>query len=252
MSMYKIRQKSPLVHCITNYVVANFTANGLLAIGASPVMADEVDEVQEMVSIANALLINIGTLNTRTLESMKLAGKKANELNIPVVLDPVGVGATKFRQQAVQEILDVVKIQLLRCNAGELAAIAGVSWESKGVDSGDGNMDIATVAKQVALHYDCLVVVTGASDFVTDGTIEQWVAGGNELMTQVTGTGCLLSAICAATLSLEGDSLQNLQDVLADYKKVAEKAANQSSLGSFQVEVLNGIHEISSEVKLWT
>ncbi len=251
MSMFKIRQKSPLVHCITNYVVANFTANGLLAIGASPVMADEVDEVQEMVSIANALLINIGTLNTRTLESMKLAGKKANELNIPVVLDPVGVGATTFRQQAVKEILDVVKIQLLRCNAGELAAIAGVHWESKGVDSGEGSMDIEAAAKQVAHQYDCLVVVTGASDYVTDGVTEAWVAGGNELMTQVTGTGCLLSAICAATLSLDGEPLKNLQAVLADYKKVAEYAATKESLGSFQVAVLNGIHEISSEVKLW-
>ncbi|MFP3919416.1 hydroxyethylthiazole kinase [Lysinibacillus telephonicus] len=252
MSMFKIRQKNPLVHCITNYVVANFTANGMLAIGASPVMADEMDEVQEMVSIANALLLNIGTLNQRTLETMKLAGKKANELNIPVVLDPVGVGATKFRQNAVNEILNSINIQLIRCNAGELATIAGVNWHSKGVDSGEGSMDVASVAKQVAHQYNCLVIVTGAADYVTDGKNEEWVPGGNELMTQVTGTGCLLSAICAATLTLEGNKIQNLQNVLTDYKKVAENASKKKLLGSFQMEVINGIHEASIGGEQWT
>ncbi|RUL52221.1 hydroxyethylthiazole kinase [Lysinibacillus antri] len=252
MTMYKIRQKSPLVHCITNYVVANFTANGLLALGVSPVMADEVEEVEEMVSIANALLINIGTLNTRTLEAMIKAGKKANELNIPVVLDPVGVGATSFRQKAVENILSQVNIQLLRCNIGELASIAGVDWQSRGVDSGDGELDIASVAKQVAVQHQCMVVVTGKSDYLTDGVSEHWTAGGHELMTQVTGTGCLLSAICAATLALDGEPLENLCEVLIDYKRVAEFASDNQLLGSFQEEVINHIHSLSRGAKQWT
>lgn len=246
MSLSKIQKTSPLVHCITNYVVANFTANGLLAIGASPVMADEASEVEEMVSNASALLLNIGTINSRTKEAMILAGRKANEKEIPVVLDPVGVGATSFRKQAVQELLEAVKFDLIRCNAGELATIAGVKWQVKGVDSGEGEIDVEQVAKQVAQQYHCLVIVTGPSDLLTNGENTVSVAGGHELMTQVTGTGCLLSAVCSAALAVEGDSLSTLRDVLQDYKTVAEHAAAATnSLGSFQVEVLDALHEIS-------
>ena len=245
MPIKQIRNTKPLVHCMTNYVVANFTANGLLAIGASPIMADEISEVEEMVAISNALLINIGTINTRTKEAMLIAGKKANERGTPVVLDPVGVGATTFRQQVVKELLENVRFDLLRCNAGELATIAGVSWQAKGVDSGEGEMDIAVVAKHVAEKWNCIVVVTGAFDYITDGDNEFWVAGGHERMTEVTGTGCLLSAICAAVLTLEGESLLDLRDVLQEYKKVAELAAQSPLLGSFQIEVLNSLHQLS-------
>ncbi|EPD50268.1 hydroxyethylthiazole kinase [Paenisporosarcina sp. HGH0030] len=246
MPIEQIRQKKPLVHCMTNYVVANFTANGLLAIGASPIMADEISEVEEMVAISSALLINIGTINTRTQEAMLLAGKKANELGTPVVLDPVGVGATSFRKQAVKDLLEQVRFNLIRCNAGELAAIAGVSWKSKGVDSGEGDMDIADVAKQVAKDWNCIVAVTGASDYITDGNKEFWITGGHERMTEVTGTGCLLSAICTAALSLDGEALLNLRDLLQAYKQISEQASSQAQLpGSFQTEVLNALHLFS-------
>jgi hydroxyethylthiazole kinase len=245
MSISNIRLKSPLVHCITNYVVANFTANGLLAIGASPVMADEASEVEEMVSIANALLINLGTVNTRTKESMFLAGKKANALNIPVVLDPVGVGATTFRLQLARDILEVVDISLIRCNIGELAAIAGVDWQAKGVDGGSGEMNLETVAVDVAKKHNCLVIVTGKSDLLTDGNKIIRITGGHKRMTEVTGTGCLLSAICSAALAFDGERFENLQKVLQDYKKVATKASKSALLGSFQVDVLNALDEIS-------
>ncbi len=245
MSISKIRKTSPLVHCITNYVVANFTANGLLAIGASPVMADEALEVEEMVSNASALLLNIGTINSRTKEAMLLAGRKANEKEIPVVLDPVGVGATTYRQQTVQELLQTVKFNLIRCNAGELASIAGVEWQAKGVDSGIGEINVEKVAKQVAQKFNCLVIVTGPSDILTNGEQTYSIDGGNELMTQVTGTGCLLSAVCCAALAVAGDPLTVLRDVLQDYKAVAERAATTNLLGSFQVEVLNALSDIS-------
>lgn len=237
--------RNPLVHCITNYVVANFTANGLLAIGGSPVMAEAALEAEEMVSIADSLLINIGTVNARTKEAMILAGRKANELAIPVVLDPVGVGATTYRKQIVQELLETVDFDLIRCNAGELASIAGVHWQSKGVDSGQGEMDVEQVAKKVASQFNCFVIVTGSSDILTDGEQLLHITGGHEQMTQVTGTGCLLGAICSAALAVEGDRLSVLRDVLQDYKTVAEKAASSDLLGSFQMEVLNGLHEIS-------
>lgn len=245
MSISKIRMTSPLVHCMTNYVVANFTANGLLAIGASPVMADEESEVEEMVSIAAALLLNIGTINSRTRNAMILAGRKANSRQIPVVLDPVGVGATAYRKQVVQDLLKEVKVDLIRCNAGELATIAGVDWQTKGVDSGEGEIDIEQVARQVASQYHCLVIVTGPSDLLTDGKQVISIVGGHPLMTQVTGTGCLLSAICTAALAVEGDKITILHDVLQDYKVVAERASAANLLGSFQVEVLNALHDIS-------
>lgn len=245
MSLYRIRKKSPLIHCITNSVVTNFTANGLLAIGASPVMSDEPLDVEDMVSIANGLLINIGTLNKHSVEAMFLAGKKANGLDIPVVLDPVGAGATKYRKEVTDNLLKEIRFQLIRCNAGELAAIAGVEWQAKGVDSGEGEMDILQVAMEVAKGYQTIVAVSGKDDIVTDGNTHYIVSGGHELMTQVTGTGCLLSAICAAAFSLEGKPLENVRDVLADYKKVAERASKEKNLGSFQVEVLNALHQIS-------
>ena len=238
-----IKKSSPLVHCITNYVVANFTANGLLAIGASPVMADEVEEVADMVAISQGLLINIGTINSRTADTMLIAGKKANALGIPIVLDPVGIGATAYRKKVVMDLLAHIQFQCIRCNAGELAAIAGVSWEGKGVDSGIGNMDIEVVAKEIALTYQCLVVVTGPKDIVTDGQQVLEINGGNELATRVTGMGCLLSAICASTLAVAEYPLQDIASVLRDYKQAAEQLGPE--VGTFAVQFINSLQMIA-------
>lgn len=245
MSLFNIREKNPLVHCITNYVVANFTANGLLAIGASPIMADEVQEMNDMASIVDALLINIGTVNVATSQAMQIAGEVANKRGIPVVLDPVGVGASKFRMNVVQELLSTVKFDCIRCNAGELAAIAGVQWDGKGVDSGTGEMDVESVAMEVANRFNCLVVVTGSTDIVTDGQEVKHAAGGDERMTEVTGTGCLLSAICTAALASTDNGLSMLQSVLQDYKQVATMASKEHGIGSFQVGVLNALDSLS-------
>ena len=237
----KINQRKPLVHCITNYVVANFTANGLLAIGASPVMADEVEEVADMVSIAGALLINIGTVNTRTAEAMLVAGKKANECGVPVVLDPVGVGATPYRKNVVTNILEQIKIDVLRCNEGELASIYGVNWASRGVDSGDGDMDTIHAAKEVAQKYQCIVAVTGETDLVTDGEDVIQVHGGNISATRITGTGCLLSAICAAVLASSEQPMQDLASTLKQYKEASEQSGQ--ALGTFQAEFINALQQ---------
>lgn len=246
MTIYKIRQQQPLIHCITNYVVANFTANGLLAIGASPVMADEVSEVEQMTSIASGLLINIGTLNQSKVPAMLAAGKAANKQGVPAVLDPVGVGATSYRQEVIQQLLQQVKFTLIRCNEGELATIAGAEWRAKGVDSGQGNIDTIIVAQEVAKKYDTIVVVTGAVDIVTDGTIVKKVAGGHERMTLVTGSGCLLSALCTAALTVEGEPVANLAELLQTYKQIAEDAErNTAYIGSFQIEILNGLEKYS-------
>lgn len=238
-----IHQAKPLVHCMTNYVVANFTANGLLAIGASPVMADEVEEVADMVSIAGALLLNIGTVNTRTAKAMLVAGKKANESGVPVLLDPVGVGATPYRKSVVMEILHQVKIDVLRCNEGELASIYGVSWDSRGVDSGQGDMDTIEAAKEVARKYQCIVVVTGEVDLITDGQGVTNVHGGNILATRVTGTGCLLSAICAAVLAASKQPMLELATTLKQYKQASEQSGEE--LGAFQINFINALQKMA-------
>ena len=249
MILKEIRDRQPLVHCLTNYVVANFTANGLLAVGASPVMADEVEELDDIVAIADAVLLNIGTLNTRTRESMVVAGMKANERNIPVVLDPVGVGASAFRKKMVSYLLKQVQVDLIRCNKGELAFLAeSQTWQAKGVDSGKGDLDVVAAAKFVALKYSCLVAVTGAEDVVTDGNQVRVVKGGSIQMTEVTGTGCLLGALTAATLTITGNQLDHLTDVLKAYKEVARVAHERTKyLGMFQIEVLNQLNLQSKE-----
>ncbi len=248
MILQTIRKQQPLIHCITNYVVANFQANGLLAIGASPVMADEVDEVDEMVKIASALLLNTGTINNRTKESMLRAGKMANTLDIPVVLDPVGAGATTFRKKTVHQLLAEVKFAVIRCNMGELAAIANVSWQQKGVDSGSGSICIEEEAKQIAQRYDCIVIVTGEKDFITDGEQMQWIVGGHYQMTEVTGTGCLLSAICAAAYGAHNEPFKQLAGTLLAYKKLAEQAAfSTQNIGDFKIAVLNELHRLSKD-----
>lgn len=148
MTLEKVREKGPLVHNITNIVVANDSANGLLAIGASPIMASAKEEMAELAKMADVLVINIGTLDGELVEAMKIAGRAANVAGTPVVLDPVGVGATSYRRKVVQELLSEIKFAAIRGNAGELAAIAGEVWEAKGVDAGVGSADVLTIAEK--------------------------------------------------------------------------------------------------------
>lgn len=247
MSLQKINTQKPLVHCITNYVVANFTANGLLAVGASPVMADAQEEVAEMASKADALLLNIGTLNERTISSMQVAGQSANTHHVPIVLDPVGAGATVFRTRATLALLQQLKVSLIRCNIGELAAIAGVNWHSKGVDSGSGKLDVVQTAKTVARNYNCLVIVTGETDVLTDGVQVALITGGHEKITKVTGSGCLLSAICAALLASSTELFSDLANLLHEYKQISEWA--YGPIGTLHENVLNYLERLAEGTK---
>lgn len=236
-----IRTEQPLIHCITNIVVANFQANGLLALGASPVMADAVEEAAEIASKANATVLNIGTLKKDTVEAMLLAGKSANTNGKPLVLDPVGAGATAFRKQTVLTLLQELDITLIRCNAGELAAIAGIEWQAKGVDAGTGDANIVDIAKEVANTYNCLVAVSGEIDTITDGTNTHSIKGGHESMSRITGMGCLLSSVTGAFLAVATDNkLDAVAEALLFYKKVGERAAATSTaLGTFAAAFIN-------------
>lgn len=243
MSLRKVYKQKPLVHCLTNYVVANFTANGLLAVGASPVMADAIEEAAEMAGQANALLLNIGTLNDRTVRSMIAAGNRANDKQIPVVLDPVGAGATTYRTHTVFELLQQIKMDLIRCNYGELAAIAQLDWQSKGVDSGTGQFNIEQTAMAVATQYDCIIVATGEIDVITDGKQLIKIEGGHAKITQITGMGCLLSALVAALLGSGPIALADIADLLKEYKQLARNAA--APLGKMQANLLDELEKMA-------
>jgi hydroxyethylthiazole kinase len=197
-----LRQRKPLVHQITNYVVMNETANATLALGALPVMAHAMEEVAEMVALAGALVLNIGTLSPGWVESMLLASRAANKRGIPVVLDPVGAGATRYRTETSRRILREVDIAVVRGNAGELASLVGRIAEVRGVESVCGGDDPGELAKAAALALGTVVSVTGAIDYVSDGEQVAGVSNGHPLLARVTGTGCIASAITGCFLAV--------------------------------------------------
>ena len=195
----KMRATSPLIHNITNFVVMNSTANILLAAGASPVMAHCMGEVEEMASMANALILNIGTLQEDWVDAMILAAKTANGKNIPVILDPVGSGATSLRTRAVKKIMKEVNISVLRGNASEIFSLAADDVHTRGVDSSLNISDeIIDSARHLATELNCIIAISGAEDIITSGQKTFRVKNGQPLMTRVTGIGCGLSAIVGA------------------------------------------------------
>ncbi|OPA81262.1 hydroxyethylthiazole kinase [Paenibacillus selenitireducens] len=246
--LQRVRHENPLIHNITNIVVANFTANGLLALGASPVMADGKEEVADMAAIAKALVLNIGTLHERTLESMIIAGKAANASGVPVVLDPVGAGATAYRTNTVRQILDEVRVSLIRGNAAEIANVVGIPWEIKGVDAGEGYVNTRELAEQAAQQLQTVVVITGQEDVVTDCQTTYLIRNGHPILTKITGTGCLLTSVIAAFAGVERDIPLAAAAALVYYGVAADIAAERSAdrgPGSFQLEFLNQLAQVN-------
>ena len=201
----QVREKSPLIHNITNYVTVNDCANMVLACGASPIMADDKEEVAEIQTICAGLNINIGTLNSRTIESMKIAGMRANELGHPAVLDPVGVGASTLRTSTANELLKTVKFTVIRGNISEIKTLAVGTGTTKGVDADiadrvtEDNLDEAVAfVKKFAGRTGAVIAVTGAIDLVADAKKAYCIYNGHPMMSSITGTGCQLSALTAA------------------------------------------------------
>lgn len=219
----KIRKQNPLIHHLTNQVVMNFTANGLLSFGAAPIMAKAPEEARDIASIADGVLINIGTLTSQELNSMIIAGKTANERNIPVVLDPVGVAATPFRTAAVKRILDEVHPTVIKGNAGELAHIAGIHWKTKGVESiGSGNTE--EIAQKVSEVYDTTAVITDEIDIIcTEKELIQNHTG-HPILKKVTGAGCLLGSIITACLTTDDNPAEQALAAVKFYGLAAEYA----------------------------
>ncbi|MDP4099303.1 hydroxyethylthiazole kinase [Paenibacillus sp. P96] len=239
----KVREQNPLIHNITNMVVTNFTANGLLALGASPFMADSHEEVADIAAMAGAVSLNIGTLNPHSIKAMTLAGQAANAHGIPVILDPVGAGATPYRTATTHRLVSDVRLTALRGNAAEIAHVAGEPWAIKGVDAGQGAGNAIQLARQAAHKLSCIVIATGKEDIVTDGATTFLIANGDPILTKVTGAGCLLSSVVAAFLAVAGDQrLEAAAEAVSFYGVAAEIAAARTKgqgPGSFQIELLN-------------
>ena len=245
-----LRAEKPLVHHITNYVTVNDCANMTLAAGASPIMADAIEEAGDITRLSNALVMNIGTLNSRTIASMLAAGKAANENGIPVVLDPVGAGASALRNGAVARIVREVRVAVVRGNISEVRFMAGLSSNTKGVDASaaDVTENAAGVAQKVARMLNCVVAITGAVDTIVDAVRVVHIHNGHPMMADVTGTGCMCSSLVG---SFCGASPQVFEATAAAILcmgiagELAFEAAGQKGTGSFRVALFDAVSRMN-------
>lgn len=247
----QVKTKRPLIHHITNYVTVNDCANVVLSIGASPVMADESSEVEEMVSLASALVLNIGTCNSRTIESMILAGKAANKKNIPILLDPVGIGATKFRYESILKLLKEVKMSVIRGNMSEIKLLAGLQTKSCGVDSLDEDADGPKIAHNLAKSLNSVVAITGKTDFISNGTDTYSLNNGHINLTQVTGTGCMTSSLIGSFLgacdNILAASIAGISTMSIAGEKATKRMNSLDGIGSFKVYLIDEINKMTAE-----
>ncbi len=245
----EVRERRPLVHNITNLVVQNFTANILLAVGASPVMAHAPEEVEEMARAANSLVLNIGTLDESQLKSMALAAAAACDEGRPVILDPVGAGATKMRTQAALSLLERFRVAVVRCNPGEAASLLGQSGHTRGVESRTSG-DQMQLARELARRFRVTAAVTGPEDAVCGSDSAFVVRNGHPLLQRVTGTGCAATAVVAAFCAAASPEQRTLAvaGALAYFGLAAERAASRAgSPGSFAVALLDELAAIQPQ-----
>lgn len=240
-----VRANAPLVHSITNFVVMNFNANVLLAVGASPVMAHALEEVADMVGLAQAVVLNIGTLEPAWVKAMVLAARTARARGVPVVLDPVGAGATPYRQVALSELLAAGSPSVLRGNASEIMSLAGMAAQTRGVDSGDSSDAAVSAAQFLAAQCKAVVCVSGADDHVLDAS-GRWasLSNGHEWMTRVTGVGCSASALVGAFAAVQPDAWRATLSAMAYLGVVGEVAVERTQaagagVGRLQQELLD-------------
>jgi hydroxyethylthiazole kinase len=242
-SLRELRERKPLVHQITNYVVMNETANATLALGALPVMAHAQEEVEEMVGLASALVLNIGTLSAPWVEAMLLAGRAANERGVPIVLDPVGAGATRYRTDTARRLLDELEIAVVRGNAGEVATLVGVDAEVRGVESVGAAGDTRELARKAAASLGVVAAVTGAVDHVSDRDQVVGVANGHELLAAVSGTGCMATAITGCFLAVKPEApLEAAVEALVAFGVAGEDASETAKgPGTFHANLYDAL-----------
>lgn len=244
----RIRQEKPLLHHITNFVVMNDTANVTLHVGALPVMAHAKEEVADMVTMAGALVLNPGTLTPQWIDSMIIAGREANRLGIPIVLDPVGAGATPLRTESNLRLLKELEIAVVRGNSGEIGALTGLGGVVKGVESVVEVEDPIAVAKTLAQEYELTVAITSARDIISDGERVMAVDNGHPMLKTITGTGCMATTMIAAFAAVEDDYLLAATGGLVSFGLAAEIAAREArGPGSFKVALFDALYNLTAE-----
>jgi hydroxyethylthiazole kinase len=243
-----LREKKPLIHNITNFVVMNYTANALLAMGASPVMAHAQNEVEDMVSFAGALVLNIGTLTDDWIASMVKAGVKASGRGTPIILDPVGSGATPLRTHSAREIIEKTNLSVIRGNASEILSLRHEDSKTKGVDSIHSVDDAAKTARTLAEELQTTLAITGPVDLVTDAKRIVRVSNGHPLMGYVTGTGCTATTAIGAFLAVDSDPVSATATALAFFGLAGEVAGRAASApGSFMIQMLDALYTITPD-----
>lgn len=243
-----VRKRSPLVHNITNYVVMNYSANALLALGASPVMAHAPEEVEDMVSIAGSLVINMGTLSRPWVDSMLKAMRAAKAKNIPVVFDPVGAGATPFRNEIAELLLKEGQPSIIRGNASEILALRKLGGQTKGVDSTSSSEAAIEAAFDLAKMIKGVVCVSGETDFVISENQISKIKNGHPMMTKVTGMGCSATAVIGAFAAVGSSHFDATQSAMATMSLAGEKAILKSQgPGSFAMNFLDEISKLQKE-----
>ena len=251
----RVHEIKPLVHHITNYVTVNDCANIALGIGASPVMADAVEEAADISSISSALVLNMGTLNERTIPSMIAAGKSANAKGIPVVLDPVGVGASKFRNATAARLISELKLTVLRGNISEIKFVAGLESETKGVDASVSDIananDTGQIAKELAKKLDCIVVISGAVDVISDGSKIAFVENGHPMLGKLSGTGCMCSSLigsfCGASPDETFMAAAAAMACMGVAGEIAYEKAGHLGVGSFHIALRDAVSRMDDK-----
>ncbi len=243
-----LRARRPLVHHITNAVTMNDCANVTLAIGAAPVMAEAMEEIGEMVGLADALVLNIGTLSRQQILSMTEAGHCANRKGIPVILDPVGAGATSLRTASALMLLEELKISVLKGNAGEIGVLAGADAQVRGVDSWGVSGDIVTIAKSLAKERRIVVAVSGVVDVITDGARTVYVSNGHEMLGRLSGTGCMVASLTGAFSAVSKDHMAAAAGAFTAFGIAGEQAASAGNGPyAFRTALVDRIAALSSE-----
>lgn len=257
--LQNIKAKKPLVHHITNYVTVNDCANVALAIGGSPIMADDIGEVEDIVGLSSALVVNMGTLNERTIKSMLTAGKKANALGVPVIFDPVGAGASDLRNRTAQMMINEVELAVIRGNMSEIKSISGLESKTKGVDVSERDIvqakdleHASNIARKLSNNLNCVIAITGATDIISDGKKAFFIDNGHPMLSSITGTGCMCTSLIGVYSAVTDDYLSAATAGVSSMGIAGEIAyhkliKNEEGSGGFRIKLMDSIYRLSAD-----